>query len=741
MNIYDYTKIIKESPIPSCCVNLYRKKDFIEDIIIYEANEEMYKISCEFEENIIGSSLGSVIDINLKKFDLEYIINQCILNNVYIMEGYINRFNDYYKLHINKIDEERFIIWFIKMNTVNESLKNIVINSDEMMWIRNKNGKYMYVSDKYKKVMNIEKPEGKYLHEVLTEEATLKSTILDKEIIEGKKDHIEKYTVENGVWYRTKIQALKDDKGTVIGTIGISKDTTENKNKEYEKDCKIKILQNVIDNMSDTFYYKDITGKYKVWNKQFEHYNNKLYDFLKNTTVEKLSSDSEFINKIKLSDKMIIESKKKQTIETILSVEGASKKVFELVKTPVFDEDNKVIGIVGVGRDISDRIINEGKNKLDKNRLDEISENIEDILVVYKDDKIKYISNQCEKMLGVTDEEVYADIKNIIKYVHPEDVNLILDFEQSKEDKIVRVQIDSNKKWLWIRGNTNFLKDDKSINSVIISDITDQKKAEIEMEKMRMQFFANLSHEFRTPLNLIFGSIQLLKSRTTYEENQSYRYLDIIKQNSYRLLKLVDNLIDTTKIGAGCFQYNPQNYNIISYIENICQSVADFAKQNNIEVVFDTNEEEHIIGFDVYHMERIILNLLSNAIKFNDKENGKIEVNLNVSEDYINIKIKDNGIGISQENLSDIFEMFKQINNRFTKISEGSGIGLSLVKSLIDMHGGNIYVESEIGIGTEFTIELKNELSNNIEYEDELDMNNLSGEAERMKVEFSDIYV
>ncbi|MGL5506711.1 MAG: PAS domain-containing protein, partial [Paraclostridium sp.] len=457
MNTQDYAKIIKESPIPSCCVNLYIKNNKIKDIIVYEVNDEMEKMLSNNRKDIIGKSLGSIINTNLEKFELDNIVKQCIDNNGYSIEGYIYRLNDYYKLNIKSIDNERFIIWFIKTDEINECIKNIIINSDEMMWIRNKNGKYMLVSEKYKEVMKTENPEGKYLHEVLTKDATIKSSINDKEVIDGKKDYVVKYTVENGVWYRSKIKALKSEDGKIIGTIGIAKDITNNKNKEYEKDCKIKILENLIDNVSDTFYYKDLNGKYKIWNKQFEYYNNRCKPELENYTVDELSSDMNFIDKIKSSDKNVIETKKAQKIETVVSIDGAKKKFFELVKSPVFDEDNKVIGIVGVGRDISDRKINEEKSKLDNSRLEEIAENIQDILFICENGKAKYISNYCEKMLGVKDEEIYCDIESIRKYIHPEDMHLILDIDTVKNiDRIIRVQLNSQTKWIWIRGNSSF---------------------------------------------------------------------------------------------------------------------------------------------------------------------------------------------------------------------------------------------------------------------------------------------
>lgn len=281
----------------------------------------------------------------------------------------------------------------------------------------------------------------------------------------------------------------------------------------------------------------------------------------------------------------------------------------------------------------------------------------------------------------------------------------------------------------------------------ICRDISHRKEAEVEFERLRTEFFANLSHEFRTPLNLIFSSIQLLDVKLEQykddgEKNYNIKgyekYINIIRQNGYRLLKLVNNLIDSTRLDVGSLEYNPRNCDIVNYVENIFDSVVEFANQNSINMIFDTAIEEHVVAFDLDKMERIILNLISNAIKFN-KKNGLIEVSINCNEKFVEIEVKDTGIGIPSEKLGEVFEKFKQVNNRMTKVSEGSGIGLSLVKSLVDLHNGKIEVESELGEYTKFTVKIPNVLIKEDAY---INYENYSSKyIENMQVEFSDIYL
>lgn len=276
-----------------------------------------------------------------------------------------------------------------------------------------------------------------------------------------------------------------------------------------------------------------------------------------------------------------------------------------------------------------------------------------------------------------------------------------------------------------------------------LTDISQEIENE-ELQKNKTEFFANLSHELRTPLNIIFSSLQVLnlKAEAIKEVSQKdsiLKYTNIAMQNTYRLLKLVNNLIDSNKITSGYFDYNPQNYDIIFFIESICQSIVEFAKSKGIEVIFDTEVEERVISFDLDKMERIILNILSNSIKFSG-EDGKIKIYIREIQDMIQIKISDTGIGIPKDKLDYIFDRFKQVDNHCVRKGEGSGIGLYLVKSLVDMHNGNVCVESELGKGTIFTINIPNVVEEEKSVWTILDKNLQGSYIEKIKVEFSDIY-
>ncbi|WP_411680402.1 PocR ligand-binding domain-containing protein [Clostridium thailandense] len=261
---------------------------------------------------------------------------------------------------------------------------------------------------------------------------------------------------------------------------------------------------------------------------------------------------------------------------------------------------------------------------------------------------------------------------------------------------------------------------------------------------LKTQLFSTVSHELKTPINIIYSSLQLLDS---FNNGDSFilmsdtfsKYSNIMKQNCYRLIRLINNLIDMNKIEVGFFSLNLRNNDIVKVIEDIALSVVEYANLKNINLIFDTEIEEKVIAFDSEKFERIILNLLSNSIKFT-KSGGNIYVNIYDENENVLISVKDTGIGIPEDMLEKIFDTFTQVDASFRRNAEGSGIGLALVKSLVELHGGTITAQSKLGNGSEFIIKLPMKL-----IEDKVDThknesNSVNNNVEKTKIEFSDIY-
>ena len=552
------------------------------------------------------------------------------------------------------------------------------------------------------------------------------------EFISKVKDKKESFTITNYIkklngFYKIDVKNICDSKYVIWVT------------KRIEIDENIKIL---LKKMKAYIWSKDKFGRYVYLNKRFESY--------ENATPENIIGKNDFeifprevATAFVKDDEQLLSGER----ESAESLSFFNERCYDGINQVIKNDYGEAIGTIGISIDTLWRKENNYKNISDSKMLDLISDTIPDS-IFFKD--VKGVFRHCNKVfaenrnlkkediIGKTEKEINTLDKKIIKY-------------EQEEKEIIRTKksLISISSFEATDGRTLYfetikvpLLDPNNLVGGVLGisrDISHRRESELEFERLRMEFFANLSHEFKTPLNLIFSSIQLIEIMIDKgEDPENYkRYTNIIKQNGYRLLKMVNNLIDSTRLNSGCLEYDPKNYNIVEFIENICESVQYYANEEDIQLIFDTNLEEKIIAFDLEKMERIMLNLLSNAIKYNNEE-GNIEVNLEFKEDNLYIKVKDDGVGIPKDKLEDVFLLFKQVNNRMTKRSEGSGIGLSIVKSLVDLHGGDITVYSEQGKGSEFVINIPIKLCDDKQCENTPIKYNKY--VENIDIEFSDIY-
>jgi signal transduction histidine kinase/DNA-binding response OmpR family regulator/streptogramin lyase len=234
-----------------------------------------------------------------------------------------------------------------------------------------------------------------------------------------------------------------------------------------------------------------------------------------------------------------------------------------------------------------------------------------------------------------------------------------------------------------------------------------EAKKQRELENMKARFFANLSHEFRTPLTLIRGPIEELINKKAGDNQEEYYQL--IQRNSEKLQELIDQLLELTQLENASIPLKAKQENLVSLLRGLLYSFESLAKQKNITLSFNSQNEKLICWVDRDKLEKIINNLLSNAFKFTPS-NGVISVSVNSAinkdEEFAEVKLSDTGIGIPEEKLERIFDRFFQVDDSTRKNFSGSGIGLALVKELIDLHKWEISVDSELGKGTEFYLKI-----------------------------------
>lgn len=230
----------------------------------------------------------------------------------------------------------------------------------------------------------------------------------------------------------------------------------------------------------------------------------------------------------------------------------------------------------------------------------------------------------------------------------------------------------------------------------------------LKYEKIRNTYLVNLSHELRTPLNVILSTEQLItmlnKNLEGIKSTDLNKYMAIIKKNSKNLLKVINDLIDNSKISSGAYKLNIEEVDIVYLVEETALSMKTYIEDNGLELIIDPEIEEKIIECDKTNIERCVTNLISNAVKYN-KPNGSIFVSVKENEDSVDIIIKDTGIGISEEQREIVFDRFAQVENTKGK-HHSSGLGLTLVKNLVELHNGKITLISKLGEGSEFIITL-----------------------------------
>ncbi|MCB2310912.1 PAS domain-containing protein [Clostridium tagluense] len=447
--------------------------------------------------------------------------------------------------------------------------------------------------------------------------------------------------------------------------------------------------------------------------------------------------------------------------------DGFYKWILSKGKIISWTTDGKPLRVTGTHSDINSRKLMEQELREAKERFSNVLEYSQD--ASYRrnvvTDKYDYMSPVFERLTGYTLEEILVMNENtVFKKIHPDDSDDVIQRikeASTKNGASETIAIEyrflcKNGEYRWFLDRFTSVKGkllQPSFRYGVFQDITFQKNVKEELKKAKeiaekasinkSEFIANMSHELRTPINVTLAGVQLfelyLKNGSYLNKEKTSKHLKAMKRNCMRLLRLVNNLIDSTKIDAGFYEPHFSNQDIVSLINRIALSVSDYAKQKDINLIFHTDVEKMLIICDVDMIERIMLNIISNAIKFTA---DSALINIYKGEDTIVISVKDNGIGIEKENQNIIFERYKQVSKLFTRENEGSGIGLSLTKSLVEMHGGNISVKSEYGKGCEFIIELPVKYDTNEEcvihnFNETEDKDKF---IEKMNVEFSDIY-
>lgn len=343
-------------------------------------------------------------------------------------------------------------------------------------------------------------------------------------------------------------------------------------------------------------------------------------------------------------------------------------------------------------RDITD------KNMQLKSIMQSVSHGI---LAIDTRGKILLINELAKKMVE-GNEYLIAEGKNIRQFIKNELIlETVLHNMSSEHSTVIQKNIKKDLIYKIKIDPVHFEDTDAVIGFIInIENITEY----VKLENMRKEFVANVSHELKTPITSIQGFVETLKMTDNLDEDTKNRFLTIIENETTRLTRLIDDILLLSTI-ENKTKKKVEKVDLFEVFEEVNEVINYIAKKKNIKVKYDFKNKDIDLWEYSGYIRQILLNIISNAVKYTG-ENGKVSVKQYIKSERVFIEVKDNGIGIPQEDIDRIFERFYRVDKARSRSVGGTGLGLAITKHMVKALNGNIKVESELGVGSKFTIEL-----------------------------------
>jgi PAS domain S-box-containing protein len=468
------------------------------------------------------------------------------------------------------------------------------------------------------------------------------------------------------------------------------------------------LLQNILDSSyAISILYTDLAGNILYWNKGAENiFGYEAQDIIGRYKVDILypKNDEDTKKKIEEVKSFILANKQGTSCEVREVTKDGSPLWVNLNLTPRFDENGQVVGILGIGQDITER------KRMEEMLLNAAQEwrttfdGISDVLCLI-DTERKVI--RCNKAMTNLLKKSFTDIigRSCCQLIHGTSEPFEgCPFERARKTHSSEVVIlQRGAQWFRISVDPLLNEDGNLIGGVhIMSDITKEK----EIDKVKSELISNVSHELRTPLSTIKEGIDLIFDGALGPIQVGQKdMLARVKNNIDRLARLINDLLDMSKIEAGRLELQKSVVNIRALAEEVCSSFQNQVKNKNIQLWNRVMKDVSPLYVDLDRISQVLTNLIANSIKFTP-ENGRIELGVKDEERMVEISVKDTGIGIARENIDGLFDRFAQFNRVYGPGDRGTGLGLAISKEIVEMHGGKIWVESEVGKGSTFTFNL-----------------------------------
>lgn len=399
------------------------------------------------------------------------------------------------------------------------------------------------------------------------------------------------------------------------------------------------------------------------------------------------------------------------------------------ISVGTFDVDKNTY-IVLIARDITERIRAQKAIRESEEKYRNITENIDDFLFTFERIGFSlrpvFCTSSIQKISGYTQTDFLSDSKLFLKIIHPDDfktlkpklMSLLKSRIQLSGEFEFRI-INKQGNIVWVRTKLNLIRSGTGrIQKLfgLVSDITFRKKAEEELRKSTQnliklnetkdRFISIISHDLRTPFSSILGFTDLLENDDELSEEERKQYIKYIQEASRSMLSLVNSLLDWTRLQTGRIRFEPQKTNVTEIINDSISALRGSAIQKQIDIISELKSELYLF-IDKSLIIQVFNNLISNAIKFTHR-NGTVTISASPAENkrFVKFSIRDTGVGIQPEDLPKLFKVDSKFSTEGTAGEKGSGLGLSLVKEIIEKHGGQIWVESKPGEGSNFQFTL-----------------------------------
>ena len=686
----------------------------------------LYVCNIKVEYSILINIILNIIILKCSIIDCIKLFNKELLDNRHDL----NQKKSYIKEVKKKIKSEKELQKNYKDEIlgVSNKISKSIEESDIPIFILDINKKFIYSNEAFNMLIQDYKNKenridiSKYLQFKFPKYKNLMDEI--KKIVTEARGNLNIKSYDGKIYRLECITDIIDERLVIVCILKDITQTTLIQNKLEESE---NMYKNLMDVLNEGVIIHD--------NKNIKYINDKGLEILdiniskKEIFIEDIKNivSKKFREKFLSNIQLVISRKEEKVINKIELING---RIVELVTTNIkLNAEDLLISIVIDITELENTIMNiEQSEKTYKLLLQTLPEGI---VIVNPTTKKHIYRNEASirmlKTIGL--EKLNESIKT---YLKEENYG---NFRRFTIDKLNNVDI-----------SLAIVKREEEGSLIVVFRMLDCEFKSIQLEKelnrikeknkFKTEFLSNVAYDIKKPINKIFETNNnLIENKGKYNSENINNHTRLVKQNCYRLIRLLNNIEYVSRIDNGTCTLELRKCDIVKLLENIVKISKTYTDKKGIDISFKSEVNKKILSLDIDKVEKIILNILSNAIKFTDT-GGRKDIKLYMENEQVCISIKDTGIGIPKDKTEVIFENFEQLDTTLSRGCEGTGMGLSVVKKLANLNNIKINVESELNKGSEFIITLPNNIvSKNIKLQDKF------AQDEKIDIEFSDIYL